>query len=81
MSRQSKLRNKQRARKVARADGRTGHVGVGGMPHKQTAPPWVRNGSRQPKAVRERAIKLQAERDAVAREAQKQRQRETADEE
>lgn len=82
MSRQNKLRSKARARRSAQVEGTAliGHVGVSGMPHKQSAPPWVRNGSRRPKAVKEREAKLQAERETAAREALKQRLREAVNE-
>lgn len=80
MSRQSKLRNKRGASRTARKEGKRGHIGASGVPHKQSAPPWVRDGHRRPKAVREREVKLKAEQEAAAREAAKQRLREVADE-
>lgn len=78
MSRQSKLKNKQQSRNAARGSSHKGSTGASGVPSRQTAPPWVGNGRRVPKAVRERAAKMQEEREAAAREALKHATREAA---
>lgn len=71
MSRQSKLRNKARARKAAKTHGGKKYGGASGVPSRQPAPPWVGNGSKKPKAAREREAKVRAEQEAAQREAAK----------
>lgn len=42
------------------------------------APPWVKNGKRKPKAVKEKEEKLRQAQAEAAREARKQAEREAA---
>lgn len=74
MSRQNKLRNR---RKHA-VSGNKGPNGASGLPHRQMAPPWVKNGKRKPKAVKEKEEKLRQAQAEAAREARKQAEREAA---
>lgn len=77
MSRQNKLRNKRKHAESSSTQAKAPSSGSR-YPHRQAAPPWVRNGKRVPKAVREREAKLKAEREAAEREAKKEAKRDTA---
>lgn len=69
MSKQNKQRQKRLARAAAKGSSHKGVPGASGKPHLQLAPPWVKNGSRVPKAVRERQEKLAASQREAARKA------------
>lgn len=77
MSRQNKLRIK-RKHAVSSTTGSQAPASGSRYPHRQSAPPWVRNGKRVPKAVREREVKFKAEREVAEREAKKEAKRNTA---
>ena len=66
MSKQSKHRNKRLNSGREREASLKGAHGASGVPSRQPAPPWVKNGERKPAAVKTREAELKA---AQAKEA------------
>lgn len=77
MSKQNKLKAKRLARLAAKQHSNKGPSGASRVPSRQSAPPWIKNGTREPAAVKKRRIELA--REAASRKAKEdQAKREAA---